>query len=280
MMFRLAPLSRCRLGLLVLTLLVFSASQVVSQAEDNLVVVFPGGPKPGSSGQRVIDDFVGKIEADLKGSYFNETEKALEFLRDNPNSFVLGSTGFFLQARGELSLEPMLRVILPDEKPEQYFLVSQKGTFSSLADLKGKTVVGTPFHESPEFVERIIFGGEVSADFWTTEATERPLSALRKLTSGDIDAVLLAAPQYYGLAALPLADELDVVFESKPVPSVGMMRVANDATEAKAEEVKDALLSLSKTPEGAEAAKGFGVAGFEEIEEEKVKTLIEQYDKS
>ena len=277
MIFSALPLLRWSGSALAVAFLFASVSLF---AEDHLVVVFPGGPKPGSSGQRVIDDFVGQIEADLKGSYFNETEKALAFLRENPNSFILGSTGFFLQAREELKLEPMLRVVLPNEKPEQYFLVSKKGSFSSLADLEGKTVVGTPFHESAQFVEKVVFNGKVPSGFWTAEATERPLSALRKLTSGDIDAVLLAAPQYHGLAELPLADELDVVFESRPVPSVGLMRVANDATAAKANALKEAMLTLSQTPEGAEAAKGFGVAGFAEIEEEKIQSLIQLYDPS
>lgn len=257
-----------------------------SSAEANqLVIVFPGGPNPGSSGQRVIDDFVGKlgeqIEGDLEGTYFNDSAEAFAHLEKNPNSFVLGSTGFFLAYRESLKLIPMVRVILPDEKPEQYFLVTNKGAFTDLASLEGKKITGTPFFENPSFLDRIVFNGAIeTGSFFEAEGTSRPLSALRKLTSGDIDGVLLAATQFHSLATLPLADELDVVFQSQPISSVGLMRIDNEATEATAEALQKALLDLSKTPEGIEASQGFGVAGFAEIDPEEIDALVKKYEGS
>lgn len=126
--------------------LAFTFLTSLASADDvfDLVVVYPGGPNPGSSQQNVIDDFVsrltGELSLTLKGTYFNDTEAAAAFLADHPNSFVFGSTGFFLAQREALSLVPELTVILPDEHPEQYFLVSRKGAFSDLASMKGKSI--------------------------------------------------------------------------------------------------------------------------------------------
>jgi hypothetical protein len=264
--------------------LVFAWS-IHADDSSHLVVVFPGGPNPGSSGQRVIDDFVNRLNEQiggkLAGSYFNDCAEAAAHLDKNPNSFILGSTGFFLAYREKLGLLPMARVILPEEKPEQYFLVTKKGSFADLAALEGKSISGSPFFEAAKFLDRIVFGGKIAtAEYFQAEATSRPLSALRKLTSGDIDGVLLAATQFHSLASLPLADELHVAFESVAIPSVGLMRVDNESTAAFADELKQALLDLSKTPEGIEASKGFGVAGFEEIETEKIDALVKSYEGS
>lgn len=250
-----------------------------------LVIVFPGGPNPGSSGQRAIDEFVAKlgeqIGGNLEGNYFNDSAAAFAHLEKNPNSFVLGSTGFFLAYRESLKLIPMARVMLPDGKPEQYFLVTKKGAFTDLASLQNKRVTGTPFFENPAFLDRIAFDGAIKTEsFFEAEGTNRPLSALRKLTSGDIDGVLLAATQFHSLASLPLAEELDVVFQSRPVPSVGLMRLDNEATETTAEALRQALLDLSKTPEGIEASQGFGVAGFAEIDAGEIAALVKKYEDS
>lgn len=252
-------------------------------AEDfDLVVVYPGGPNPGSSGQRVIDDFVAKLTAELsmslQGSYFNEIEEAAAYLAEHPNSFVFGSTGFFLAQREDLSLVPELAMVLPDEHPEQYFVVTRKGAFADLASMKGKKIAGSPFFEAQSFLDRIVFGGETSIADFEVEPTNRPLTALRKLTSGDVDGVLLAAPQYHSLEGLPLAEELDTVFTSKAIPSVGFMRIDNDVTAEVAPGISEALLRLAETPEGAEACKGFGVAGFLKPDPAKVTELIEVHD--
>ncbi len=271
--------------LVFLICLIAGISGVRAEEQFDLVIVYPGGPNPGSSGQRVIDDFVTRlneeISFELKGTYFNEIEGAATYLKDHPNSFVFGSTGFFLASRKEFNLVPELTVILPDEKAEQYFLVSKKGSFADLSAIKGEKIAGSPFFEATRFLNRIVFGGEVSIeDDFETEPTSRPLSALRDVSTGEMAGVLLAAPQYYSLAGLPLAEELDVVFQSEPIASVGFMRVDNPATASAAESIKESLVNLSRTPEGAEVCKGFGVAGFADIEADAVAKLTEIYDES
>lgn len=260
------------------------SSLISAETGCGLVIIFPGGPKPGSSGQRVIDEFVAKLNqsmtAPLQGSYFNEAESALAHLKEHPDSFVLGSTGFFLTHRENLKLVPMARLVLPENQPEQYFLVTKKGAFTELASLKSAKIAGTPFYESERFLDRIVFKDAIAVgSFFQKEATGRPLSSLRQLTAGEIDGVLLNAPQYQSLANLPLAQELDVTFTSEPIASIGLMRLDSAATEASADDVKTTLLDLSKTPEGIEVCKGFGVAGFEAIETEKVEELVTAYEK-
>lgn len=264
--------------------LAFTFLTSLASADDvfDLVVVYPGGPNPGSSQQNVIDDFVsrltGELSLTLKGTYFNDTEAAAAFLADHPNSFVFGSTGFFLAQREALSLVPELTVILPDGHPEQYFLVSRKGAFSDLASMKGKSISGSPLYESSSFLDQIVFAGKATVSEFELQPTNRPLSALRKLTSGDLDGVLLGAPQYHSLSGLPLADELDTVFASEPIASVGFMRTDNESTAKVAAHLTEALIQLSQTSEGAEACKGFGVAGFATPDQEAVAKLIESYE--
>lgn len=256
-----------------------------SLAEDtcHFAVVFPGGPRPGSSGQQVIDDFAARLgekaSVAVEAAYFNETGPALEFLGTHPDSFVLGSTGFFLAQREALGLHPLARVSLPDGREEQYFLVASEGSASALADLEGKKVVGTPFHEAPAFLDRIVFGGEIeSGAFFDAEPTGRPLSALRKLSSGDIDAVFLNAPQFASLEALPLDAELATVFESAPISSVGLMRLDSEVTRSHAGAMKEAIIELSQTEEGRELCQNFGIAGFAAVDEEAVAALVKRFE--
>jgi len=248
-----------------------------------LVVVYPGGPNPGSSGQRVIDDFVARLSdgsgLPLTAHYFNDIAPALEHLAANPNSFVLGSTGLFLGHRNSLGLAPIASVELPDGKPEQYFLVTRKDAYSTLEDLKGKKISGSVFFEPQQFLDRVVFDGAVATgDDFDSEASSRPLSALRSLTQGEIDGVLLTAPQYHSLSALPLAGELRVVFQSNPIPSVGLMRIDNEDTAAATDRLRDALLGLAETDEGAAVAKTFGVAGFAALDDAEIENLVNLYE--
>ncbi len=271
-------------------LIACTSSKALSAAEGSdvdsvqFVIVFPGGPTVGSSSQNVINQFVDIFAKDIggqvTGSYFTDIETARAFLRDHPNSFVMATTGFFLSQCEELGLVPLAALQLPDDRKERYYVVTKSGTAGSLEDLKGKTMAGQVLLESECFLNRVVFGGmlDVGSDIKLIP-TGRPLSALRKMIRGELDAVILNPIQYSSLEQLPFAGELETVFTSDPITPIGFSMRDSETNHQLRDRVMLALQQLSKTEDGLAACQSFGIAGFEAVDQAMIDQLLRLYTK-
>lgn len=252
----------------------------------HMVIVFPGGPEPEGDGRRIIGQFLGTVAAcagvdtnRLAGAYFTDECKAVEYVRANGSVFIMGSLSFFLANRESLDIEPLAKIVFPEDTEDCYRVVVKKGSYKSLEELKGKTIAGNTLFCDPTFLTRIIFGNRVDAtNHFVIKPTSRPLSALRRVASGRMDAVLLNQVQYRSLAMLPLLDELDVVHESIPLPPLGFMRAGRDVEEGLSERLVKAVVELPKSEAGKEACENFALKGFVPVADGELLELIGTYE--
>jgi ABC-type amino acid transport substrate-binding protein len=273
---------------LVSAALLASGAHAAEKKEDSLgvVIVFLGGPDTGGEGKGLIDQLVAELATAtglepgaLEGSYFTENAPAVAQLSANPDSFVLGSLGFFLSQRQSAKLVPLARLKSTLNGTEQFHILVKKGRYKSLDELKGKQLWGSPLYEDPKFIDRVVFSGKLeAAKHFDLKPTSRPLSAVRKLQKEKIDAVLLNTVQHESLRRMPLFDELEQVFVSEPMPSLGLMMVDTPRTRAMRQKLVTTLLGLCGTPQGKSVCRNFGITGFDPIEEAALQPVIEQFE--
>lgn len=277
------------LGISILTVSFFSSAFPEESGENEkltVIIVFPGGPEEKKEIKEAIREFVDMIgeKADFEPEavnlrYFNDSKEALAYLRENPDSFIISSLGFFLTNRREFNLLPLARVELTEGRSEHYYLIVKKEKYKTLADLKGKTISGNTLYEDPAFLTRIVFDNQADlASCFKLAPTSRPLRAIRKVAEGKLDAALLDEAQYRSLQRLPLFQKIEVIYTSPKLPEVGLMMSDTE----KNREIKDRLLSavikLNRTEEGTEVLEGFGLKGFKTVSPDIFNEVIKKFE--
>ncbi len=273
------------IALSILFLLLLPPAPAGEGEEVSILIVFPGGP-PDSRVAPYIGDLAGLIAdgmgispRSLRVEYFSLAGPALEYLRRNPDSFIIGSAGFFLSRRQELSLVPLAAVEMDTGNEGRYHLIVKKGSFRELEELKGKTVAGSTLYEDPVFLRTLVFENRIDPESdLLREPTSRPLTAIRRLARGEVGAVLLDDLQLESLRSLPLFEEVSVIYRSPPLPEVGLMMVDTTATRRRQEGFLAALEGLGETEEGGRAFGSFGLRGFRRIDPGSLEEAIRKYE--
>ncbi len=259
---------------------------IAAPAAVNVVIVFPGGPDAGEEGQKIIDQFLDIVNRQgefgkngIAGSYFNDADKAVAHLKEHRNSFIMGSLGFFLTWRKALSLVPVARVETPEGGAGRHYLVAGKGAFATLDSMKGKTIAGNTLYEDPRFLSKVVFEDkiDISAHF-ELQPTKRPLSALRKVSRGTLDGVLLNEGQYLSLKRLSMFEAFDVVYKSPPLLPLGLMMIDTERTRNRMHKLLQALTTMCRSEEGREACANFGIRGFQAVTEGDLKQAVSMYE--
>ena len=257
-----------RLSFVGILAVLVPAATVLAGGHD-LVVVRPGGPNPSEEAQVQVSRLIAEIGARAgwePGSsaayYFNRAEDALAHIaRDRP-AFLLTTPGFFLSHGESLGLQPINQILIDGEDTHRFFVVARKGTLESLDDLAGGTLMGSPLAE-PDFVERIVFQGKLDLGSDVSAEYGRALSSLRRLSRGEVSAVILDATEYSGLPGLPFADSIETVFSSRRLPNTGIFSLAGTADAAAVDALSQASRNFCAEGEGASICETYRISGFQ-----------------
>lgn len=278
------------LGVVALSLavLLFSPSFSLSAEPDDTIhfaIIFPGGPSPGGEGKQMIDQFIqhladmASLDRDkIEGQYFNQISTAVDAIKNHNNTYILGSTGFFLAHRTDLKLVPLTTLSMGGTDTEKYYVIVKKGAYTDLNGLKGRKLSGNVLYEDERFINAIIFAGKVDiSSHFTLMPTLRPLSALRKLRTNGVDAVLLNEMQYRALQSMALFKEIDTVFVSQPIPALGLMMTDTAVNNGVRDQVVTAVGQMCAIDEGRDVCRNFGLEGFNPIEKGRLSDVIRKY---
>ena len=264
----------------------YNALQGAGNSKINFVIVNAGGSEIGGQGDQIITQFLDILtkETSLKrsmvqGQYFNDISLARAFIKKNNNSFVMGSLGFFLSNRDSYNLVPLSLIIAGGKNIEQYYVIVKKGSYKSLDSLKGKVISGNVLYEDNRFINNVIFDGKINiTEYFKVQPTARPLSAVRNVTTGVIDAVLLTGMQYESLKKIQSTfQNIDVVYRSAEFPRVGFMMVDTESTQSVKQEILNAVVKMTRLEEGKKVCQNFGITGFENIPPEFLNEAISKY---
>jgi len=215
----------------------------------------------------------------LKGTYLTSEAEALRTFEAAPDAFLMGSLSFYLAHRGELKLMPLAKTIFPEDTHEQYHLLVKKGAFASLDGLKGKTLSGSTLYAGPTFLSRIVFTNAVdAAKHFTLKPTSRPLSAVRNVLRGRLDAVLLNQVQYRSLQRLSQFGELQVLHTSPRLPPLAFTMTDTPRTRELRGPMLKAVTGLADDEAGKTALANFAIKGFAPISSNELSEVTRTYD--
>ena len=252
----------------------------------NFAVIFLGGPDTGAEGEKIITQFMSSLtkltgmrKNSLSGKYFNNISDAKTYIQKNKNSYIMASIGFYLANRKPMNLSPLAVVMLDGDDKEQYFLIVKKGSNKTLKSLKGKVLAGNILYEDKKFINTMIFDNKIDiSSYFKLKPSNRPLSAVRKLISGDHDAVLLNHLQYYSLKNLDLFNNIEVIHESPKMPALGLMMINTKANKDVQNKIVNAITRMCNQEDTKGVCKNFGIDGFVKLEAEILDNEIKKYE--
>lgn len=245
-----------------------------------IVLALPPGTALGPEASRYLDELaavtseaLGVSKNDVEVRAWDDAARAAESALTLDDCFILGSLGFYAAHRKTLGLRPLLSLRRKLGHQERYRVLVKKGRFTSLAELKGRTLAGTPLHELPAFLDQAVFKGTgmTSGDF-RLEPVTRPLRELRKLESERRDAVLVDGAQFDSLQGMPLEKALEAVHVSAPVPSLGLM--ARGKRLDLDDKMTAAAQGLCAQSGGESLCAGFGIEGFGPIDSAAIEAFV------
>lgn len=259
-----------------------------SAQKTSFALIFLGGPDTGAEGETIITQFLASLaklsgipSGSLQGKYFNNIIEAKTYINQNKNAYIMASLGFFLSNRSAMNLAPLAVVKLRGNDREQFYLAVKKGAYSDLKQLKGKTLSGNVLYEDHRFINAMIFNNVLRVDnFFTLKPTARPLSAVRKLTTGQYDAVLLNHMQYYSLKNLATFKQLDIIHRSPKMPALGLMMTNTSQNRSTRDKIIRAVTTMCNQADTKDVCKNFGIDGFEAISSQALENEITKFDSS
>lgn len=258
-----------------------------AEAKVNFIILYPGGPDPGTEGKNMITQFLDVLtqrtslkKSDVEGNYYNDVALAKADIKRNGNAYIMGSLGFYLANKTRCNLIPLSIVATDGKDTELYYIVVKKGSYSSLAELKGKTLSGNILYEDYKYIDLIIFNGQLNvAKYFKCKATPHPLTAVRRVTTGKIDAVLLNSMQYESLKKITSTfSKIQVVYTSQEVPRLGLMMADTPETQKVKDEIISALTALCDGESGKKVCDNFGISGFQKINPESLDEITKKFN--
>lgn len=260
---------------------------VGAPAQRVIVLCAPGYPGNTLQAQPTMDAFA-KSAAHAAGwpegkfgAVYYETEKGgVNRLAADDAAMALVPLPFFLQHGATLGLKPRLETEQESGGTEVWSLVAKKGAIASPASLDGWELTGKPGY-APVFVR-----GPVLRAWGAVPATARItfsagiLSVLRRAAAGEKIAAILDGEQTASLAALPFANDLEVVARSKPLPISVLCIVRDHLAPAEAEGLVKALLRLHGTEEGKGVLKTMRIKRFLPVDAKRLEAAQRAFKES
>ncbi len=258
----------------VATLLCLTSTSALGQVTDarKFLICHTGSVATAEDAQPYIDGFgsylakrLGWGEGTWEVRFENKRKKGVGALREWTPAYATLSLGIFLEKEKSERLKPLVMARVNGRTNNKYYVLVQKGAVKSLDELAGKSLAGSVV-DDPDFLSKVVFAGKLDAGkHFVLQQTARPLRAIRKVTKGKLDAVLVDDIQFQSLKGLPLFAKLDVVYESADIPNLGMVYVEGRASADDIRKFADALVQMCKDAEGKKMCESFAVEGFEHV---------------
>jgi hypothetical protein len=242
---------------------------LIAAAASLLVFCAPGYPGSSADAQPLVGEFAATLAAaagwpvgSLTAVYDASDQSDVARLAAPEAVLAFVPYPFYMQHGAQLHMVPLVQAVVPPAGLQQrWTLVLHKGHPPPPAGLAGLTIISTAGY-APNFVrEAVQHLGALPADT-SIAATGQVLSALRRAANGDPVAVLLDQEQADALASLPFAANLATFGPSAPVPVALIVVVDGRIAQARAQELSQALLRLSGTPQGAATLSRLKLNGF------------------
>lgn len=255
--------------------------QTAPSSPMTVLICYPGGSARSQDAQSATDTMLRVVEeagdwtaGSMTSLFTTHINECATHLDEEKPQFAITTLGTFLAYREKRNLIPLVQPVINGSSSDKYRIVVRKGTFTSIEELKGKTLGGSLVEETV-FFKRVILQGKVDpASFFILKGSRRALRSLRALVKGDLDAVMVNSQQYRALGSLPFASELEVAFTSEEIPLVGLVANGKRTTPEQRNRFVKALEKMCEHRDGKQLCELFGIERFVTADEQAFKTII------
>ena len=230
----------------------------------DFAVIQPGQPGTPQEAQPVMDSLAAYLQQKtgagtvVKGSYFNDLDQAVAYLKSGPPTWGIVSLGFYVQYASRFPMTPLASTRPGGSSTDVWRLAAAKEGPDDWKNLSGE-VDGTMLFEK-NGAACILFGAPASKLPFTLTGSFRPLSVLRKVAAGKTAGIVLDRLQYEAMKSLPLAEKIKVVFSTKEIPTSPVVWFGPPDNEMK--RLADTLQAMGKDPEAASLLQLLQTDGF------------------
>lgn len=166
---------------------------------------------------RSLERTVGWPDGALVGKFTTSARRCHRLLRQKKTVLAAMTLGLYLAHRKRFGLVPLAVVEMGGRPTSRYHVVVKKGRIASLADLEDARI-WTSHGADPKVVARIILEGKLG-DSLKVRRVRQPLRALRAVKRGEAKATIVNDAELDKMKLLPLAEDLEVIHSSAPLPN-------------------------------------------------------------
>ena len=268
----------------IITLLVlcFTFSLTASAADADMIFVLTGYPGTTKQAQGHIDRFLRHAEKVLgwkqgssSGAYYSDPVEGPKHLKSDSPGMAVVTPDIYLKYRKSLKMKIVAKVRAASRGEEQYSVVVKKGTAKSLVDLKGKKVAGMILSD-PVFVSSIVFSGKLAASDVEIIHEPRPLSGLRAVNRGKVDAAVVDQAVVKHMKTLSFGADLEVIHTSVKLPPPVV--VSFPSGRKNVSNFKSRMSELCGSGEGKEICTSIQLSSIDKASEKDYASIISLYE--
>lgn len=225
--------------------------------------VYPEGEGDSAAAAPYLLDFFDYIKSktglDVQGGYYNDEDEAIEALKLGKTDFAIVSPEFFTEHKTDLVLDPLLKTVpsYASGPYEKYYVLAGENMMPSQCAMKRDAVAlyASRSYE-PVFIEALVKeSSELRNIAFNLQQTPQLLKILKDVAERKDTAFLLLSGYEYSVleklkSSNSVFNNLKLVYESSKLPSSPLVRVGNAIKQGELMKLKNALLGMSKDPQG------------------------------
>lgn len=268
------------LGITIITLL---SINVTSAGEKDMLLCLPGFPGTTTQAQPFVDKVLRHLETKLswpagsmKGTYLPDGDGVFEHLDQEKPGIALLDPSVYAREHSKRKMKVIAKVEVNGRGEETYAVITRKDGPKSLADLAGKKIEGVIVHD-PKYIFNVLFDRAIPLEKLHLQIEKRPLKALRDVVRGLADAAIIDRSVRDHLSELPFASEIQIIFESKPVPAPAVVVMGDGLIHAA--KFAEVLVGMCSRPDGQELCATLTISSIKAAADADYKNLLTSYNR-
>ena len=246
----------------------------------DLLLLLPGFPGTSVQAQPYVDRMLRHLEQELAlpegsmhGMYIPDGSLADQELENVKPGIALVGPSVYARHAKTMKMKVIAKVTANGRGEQQYHVVVGRSGPDALDKLEGR-VSGSVVYDA-SYVTKVLFDGKVQDSKLTFQNNTRPLRALRDLSKGKVNAVIVDDETLRYMADLPYASELKKIYSSKPVPAPAVV-VMNEGKKF-APKLKKVLVGLCGREEGKALCQALTIDSISAATDGDYSALLKKY---
>jgi len=269
--------------LLSFLLIAVTITVVLASESKGMLLCLPGFPGTAAQAQPYVDKVFRYLEKELswankslQGHYISDGEQAVKKLFSDKPKLALVGPSIYAGQHKKMGMKVIAKVVANGRGEEIYSVIVKKNGPKTLTEISGKKLAGAVVHDS-KYVYNVLLDQKIKNNSLILISQKRPLRSLREVVRGKVDAAIVDQFVVDHMNELPIADDLKIIYKSKPVPAPVAVVMGINKTETK--KIQTALIKMCSYQAGKDLCKSLTITSIKRASDATYKDLLERYER-